>query len=60
MADSPESRQMRDALAAIRAKLARMRLESDASMMRLAETRQAADENAAARDGQRTQTGDSA
>jgi hypothetical protein len=51
---------MRDALAAIRARLARMRLESDASMMRLAETRQEADKNAAARDEHRTHSGDSA
>jgi hypothetical protein len=49
-----EARQMRDALHAIRAKLERMRLESAASMTRLAETRLAADQSAAARDEQRT------
>jgi hypothetical protein len=49
---------MGDALAAIRAKLAKMRLESEASLLRLAETRQAADMSAAARDEQRTQVGD--
>jgi hypothetical protein len=54
VSDSKESRQMRDALLAIRKKLARMRLESDEAMTRLAETRRAADVNAAARDEQRT------
>jgi hypothetical protein len=49
--DSVESRQMRDALHAIRAKLARMRLESEASLTRLSETRKAAD----ARDEERAQ-----
>ena len=50
---------MRDALTAIRARLARMRLESAASMTKLSETRRTADANAAARDEQRTHPGDS-
>jgi hypothetical protein len=50
---------MSDALAAIRAKLAKMRLESEASLLRLAETRHAADVSAAQRDEQRAQVGDS-
>jgi hypothetical protein len=60
MAPDLDAQRMGDALAAIRAKLAKMRLESEASPLRLAETRQAADLNAAARDEQqRTQAGDS-
>jgi hypothetical protein len=39
-----DPKQMRDALTAIKAKLARMRLERTVSMDRLAETRQAADD----------------
>jgi hypothetical protein len=54
--DSPESNQMRDALSAIRERLARMRLESAASLTRLSETRQAAD----ARDEERAQQRDAA
>jgi hypothetical protein len=54
-----DSQRMTDALTAIRTKLARMRLESQASMLRLAETRAAADMSAAARDEQRGQVGDS-
>jgi hypothetical protein len=48
--DPEESRQMADALAAIRAKLAKMRLESDASLARLSAIRRAADLSAAERD----------
>jgi hypothetical protein len=48
--DPEESRQMAVALAAIRAKLAQMRLESDASLARLSAIRHAADLSAAERD----------
>ena len=44
MKESSESAQMRNALAAIKAKLERMRLERTHSMERLAATRQAADD----------------
>jgi hypothetical protein len=44
MRESPESKQMRNALTAIKAKLERMRLERTYSMERLAATRQAADD----------------
>ena len=48
--DPEESRQMAEALAAIRTKLAQMRLESDASLARLSAIRPAADLSAAERD----------
>jgi hypothetical protein len=48
--ESPESKQMRAALVAIRAKLERMRLEGQDSMQRLAATRRQADVSAKARD----------
>jgi len=51
--ESRDSTQMREALTAIREKLAKMRLESNAQMTRLSQTRQAADDSAAARDEQR-------